>query len=203
MCNLLYFKFFKGPFFQLLKQALGTSLVVQWIRICLPVPGTWVRSLVQEDFTCHRASKPVHHNCWSPCAYSLGSTREATAMSSRCAMKSSPHSTRLERARCSNWDPGQPKIKINKLNRLWVIFFLKSSSWYHSLYLTFDPGYFFLLGLKKNNTHTHPTSKNISLQSKTDFLSHIFLYNFSWHLPVLFSLSQLLGVLMGESGFLR
>ena len=123
MCNLLYFKFFKGPFFQLLKQALGTSLVVQWIRICLPVPGTWVRSLVQEDFTCHRAAKPVHHNCWSPCAYSLGSTREATAMSSRCAMKSSPHSTRLERARCSNWDPGQPKIKINKLNRLWVIFF--------------------------------------------------------------------------------
>ena len=62
MCNLLYVKFFKGQFFQLLKQALGTSLVVQWIRICLPVPGTWVRSLVQEDFTRHRAAKPVHHN---------------------------------------------------------------------------------------------------------------------------------------------
>ena len=26
----------------------GTSLVVQWLRICLPMQGTWVRSLVGE-----------------------------------------------------------------------------------------------------------------------------------------------------------
>ena len=26
----------------------GTSLVVQWLRICLPMQGTQVRSLVQE-----------------------------------------------------------------------------------------------------------------------------------------------------------
>ena len=30
-----------------------TSPVVQRLRICLPVQGTWVRSLVQEDSTCH------------------------------------------------------------------------------------------------------------------------------------------------------
>ena len=24
--------------------------------------GTWVQSLIQEDPTCHRATKPVHHN---------------------------------------------------------------------------------------------------------------------------------------------
>ena len=29
----------------------GTSLVVQWIRISLPVQGTWVQSLLQEDST--------------------------------------------------------------------------------------------------------------------------------------------------------
>ena len=41
---------------------IGTSLVAQWLRICLPLQGTWVRSLVWEDPTCHRATKPVRHN---------------------------------------------------------------------------------------------------------------------------------------------
>ena len=42
----------------------GTSLVAQWLRICLPVQGTRVQSLVREDPTCHRATKPVSHNYW-------------------------------------------------------------------------------------------------------------------------------------------
>ena len=41
---------------------LGTSLVVWWLRIFLPMLGTWIQSLVWEDPTCHRATKPVHHN---------------------------------------------------------------------------------------------------------------------------------------------
>ena len=41
---------------------LGTSLVVQWLRICLTMQGTWVRALVWEDPTCRRAAKPVSHN---------------------------------------------------------------------------------------------------------------------------------------------
>ena len=40
----------------------GTSLVAQWLRICLPMQGTWVRALVQEDPTCRGATKPVRHN---------------------------------------------------------------------------------------------------------------------------------------------
>ena len=39
-----------------------TSLVAQWLRICLPMPETWVPSLVWEDPTCDEATKPVHHN---------------------------------------------------------------------------------------------------------------------------------------------
>ena len=39
------------------------SLVAQWIRIYLPMQGTQVRSLVQEDPTCCGATKPVRHNC--------------------------------------------------------------------------------------------------------------------------------------------
>ena len=37
------------------------SLVAQWLRIHLPMQGTWVQALVQEDPTCHRASKLMHH----------------------------------------------------------------------------------------------------------------------------------------------
>ena len=38
------------------------SRVAQWLRICLPMQGTWVRSLVWEVPTCHEATKPVRHN---------------------------------------------------------------------------------------------------------------------------------------------
>ena len=38
------------------------SLVAQWLRIGLPMQGTQVRALVQEDPTCHGAAKPVRHN---------------------------------------------------------------------------------------------------------------------------------------------
>ena len=74
-----------------------TSLVVQWIGIHLPIQGTRVWSLVQEDSTCPGAAEPVHHNYWahslepasynywSLCAWSLCSTsREATTVRSWC-----------------------------------------------------------------------------------------------------------------------
>ena len=38
------------------------SLVAQWLRIRLPMQGTWVRALVREDPTCRGATKPVRHN---------------------------------------------------------------------------------------------------------------------------------------------
>ena len=39
-----------------------TSLVVQWLRICLPMQGTLVRALLREYPTCHGATKPVCHS---------------------------------------------------------------------------------------------------------------------------------------------
>ena len=47
------------------KFAMGASLVVQWLRSHLPMQGTRVWSLVWEDPTCHRATKPVRHNYWA------------------------------------------------------------------------------------------------------------------------------------------
>ena len=41
---------------------IGTSLGAQWLRICLPMRGTWVWALVREDPTCCGATKPVCHN---------------------------------------------------------------------------------------------------------------------------------------------
>ena len=39
------------------------SLVVQWLRIRLPMQGTRVRALVWEGPTCHGATGPVSHKC--------------------------------------------------------------------------------------------------------------------------------------------
>ena len=38
------------------------SLVTQWLRIRLPMQGTRVQALVQEDATCRGATKPMRHN---------------------------------------------------------------------------------------------------------------------------------------------
>ena len=98
----------------------GTSLMAQWIRICLPMQGTWVWSLVLEDPTFWGATDPVGHNYWaltleptscsywSPCAWSLCSaTREASAVRSLCtATESRPHSPQLEK-----WRPSTVKNK--------------------------------------------------------------------------------------------
>ena len=47
---------------QQFKNIQGTSLVVQWLRIRLPVQGTRVRALVREDPTCRGAAKPMRHD---------------------------------------------------------------------------------------------------------------------------------------------
>ena len=44
------------------KQTHRASLVVQWLRIRLPMQGTQVRALVREDPTYRRGTKPMHHN---------------------------------------------------------------------------------------------------------------------------------------------
>ena len=40
----------------------GASPVAQWLRIHLPMQGTWVRALVREDPICRGATKPMRHN---------------------------------------------------------------------------------------------------------------------------------------------
>ena len=51
-------------FFSSFKMPTGALLVAQWLGIRLPMQGTQVWALVQEDPTCCRATKPVRHNYW-------------------------------------------------------------------------------------------------------------------------------------------
>ena len=77
-----------------------TSLVVQWIRICLPMQGTQVRSLVWEDPARCRAAKATCHSYWSLCSSSLCcTTRQATATRS-------PHAETRERPQLSTTREG-------------------------------------------------------------------------------------------------
>ena len=41
------------------------ALLIQWLRIHLTMQETWVQSLVWEDPTCCRATKPKSHNYWA------------------------------------------------------------------------------------------------------------------------------------------
>ena len=78
---------------------LGISLVVQGLRICLPMQGTRIWSLVQEDPTCRGTRKPVRHSYWSLRAWSpCSATREATTISLCTARKSRPCWRHLEKA---------------------------------------------------------------------------------------------------------
>jgi len=89
----------------------GTSLVIQWLRICLPRPGTQVGSLVWENLTCCRATKPVHHwilhalepthrNYWSQHALKPVLCNRRSYLNEKPApqLQSSPHSRQLEKA---------------------------------------------------------------------------------------------------------
>ena len=54
-----------NEFLKVKKSQTRASLVAQWLRIRLPMQGTRVRALVQEDPTCRGATKSVRHNYWA------------------------------------------------------------------------------------------------------------------------------------------
>ena len=83
----------------------GTSLVAHRIRIYWPVQGTRVQSLVGEDPTCHRATKPMHYNYWGRSGHlePMTATREACTPQWRVA----PTHRNYRKPVQSNKDPRQ------------------------------------------------------------------------------------------------
>ena len=55
---------------------LGASLVVQWLRICLPMQGTRVQALVWEDPACRGSAGPMSHNYWACASGACAPQRE-------------------------------------------------------------------------------------------------------------------------------
>ena len=84
-----------------------TSLVAQWIRICLPKQGTRVQSLVQKDSMCHGATEPVSLD---PVLRGRRG-RDCKSTSVPCS-KEQPGSQQLEEKACKL--QGKPSIAKNK-----------------------------------------------------------------------------------------
>ena len=94
-----------------------TSLVVQWIRIHLPMQETWVWSLVWDYPTCHRAAKPMCHSYWALAPQEKLLTAER---SPRTTSKSSPLLTepRESPSKATMTQHSQTQIHILKIGFL-------------------------------------------------------------------------------------
>ena len=77
------------------------SLVAQWLRICLPMQGTWVPSLAWEDPTCLGATKAVGHNyeacALEPVSHDYGAPAEPAAAP--------------QQARSGQWEAWTPQLR--------------------------------------------------------------------------------------------
>ena len=89
-----------------IKTAWGASLVVQWLRILLSMKGTWFWSLVQEDLTGHKATKPVCHNyrahvlqlLKTMCPRACAPQQEKPLQGAYTQLQSNTHSLQLEKS---------------------------------------------------------------------------------------------------------
>ena len=81
---------------------------------------TWVQSLVQEDSTCHNATKStVGHDYWAH-------TLEPQVLQQEKPPQWEAHTLQIEKPVCSNEDPAQPKVdkqiksKKKRMNWRWT-----------------------------------------------------------------------------------
>ena len=74
--------------------------------------GTWVRSLIQEDPTCHRATQPVHPNFW---ACTLRDYKAQTLSPYAATAKAWTPALRSKKSLHHSSDPAQSKV--NKLKK--------------------------------------------------------------------------------------
>ena len=101
----IFFSIFVNPPSKLPCQA---SLVAQWIRIHLPVQGTQVQSLVQEDSTCCRATMPACHNYCVPRVMPCNSRSHH---SKNPEHRNSGPRSQLQKACTKQWRPSTAKSK--------------------------------------------------------------------------------------------
>ena len=93
------------------KEKMKTSLVIQWIRIRLPMQETQVWSLIWEYPTYLGATKPVLLNYWAQ-------TPGAHALQQEKPPQREAPTSQLAKIPPSKGDPAQPKINLKK-ERKW------------------------------------------------------------------------------------
>ena len=64
--------------------------MAQWLKILLPIQGTRIQALVQEDPTCRGATKPMHHNYWACALEPQATTTEARVPRARAPQQEKP-----------------------------------------------------------------------------------------------------------------
>ena len=134
--------------------------MVWWLRICLPMQGMRVRSLVLEDPSCPRATNPVRHNYWA-CALEPGSCkywvhllqllkfshpeptlcnkRSTATRSPLTAAKSKPRWPQPEKACRQRWRPSTAKNKYRNLKKKrWRKLFSPAFQILHSLFFSLE-----------------------------------------------------------------
>ena len=101
---------------------LETSLVVQWLRIPLPMQGTWVWFLAQEESTCCGQFGPC---ATGACSRTLEqqllrpstTTTEACALQQEVTTENSPCSLQLEKACSQQWRPCAAKKRKKRTKK--------------------------------------------------------------------------------------
>ena len=96
------------------RQPSETPLVVQWLRICLPMQGSRVQSLVQKDPTCLRAAKPMSHGAWALEPVLWNKRRHHSEKPEHCNQRVAPAHRNWRKSTCSNEDSVQQKEKKKK-----------------------------------------------------------------------------------------
>ena len=91
--------------------------------------GTWVQSLVQEDPTCHRATKPMRHNYWAHVLEPMSHSKR----SPHIATKRRPCSPQLEKAQARQWRSSAPKNNDKKSLKPQVPFLSSSPDLTHTV----------------------------------------------------------------------
>ena len=98
---------FKSSFL-FFKKGWWASLVAQWLRIHLPMQGTRVWVLAQEDPTRHGTAKPVSHNYWARMPQLLKPAPRARAPQQEKPLQ--------WEARAPQWRPNTAKNKNKLIN---------------------------------------------------------------------------------------
>ena len=111
----VYICFFLSPF--------STRMVFKKINAHLIMQETQVLSLIREDSTCHRATRPVCHDHWThvlqllksghPRAHALQWEKPQQREAREPQLEISPCSLQLEKSPRSTQNPAQPKYIIN------------------------------------------------------------------------------------------